>query len=211
MQPTLAKRGKILWESAFDKLGAIPPETKLGELALRDGALRLEERPADHHQAAVTLFPTATGSAIPPLTEFIMQAEFMSEGAHIFQFGFNRVAGLAQRAPDGKHWKVAPHCLTIAFNQPVDPAKNHNWLVDDNSVEPFVNLGTQPLTIEPGIWYRILIEIKGDEVCVQLSNGQAIRGKAKKPSDPKSGAIVRCQSQEGKGVLFQNIRIWAAE
>lgn len=39
-----------------------------------------------------------------------------------------------------------PALLTFAFNQPADPAKKHNWLVDDNSAEPFVNLGAHPLT-----------------------------------------------------------------
>lgn len=208
MTPVLGQPGEMVYAASFDGLDMSVPKTKLGKLEVADGVLRLEERKADHHQAAVSLYDVGNQKAPRPLHDFLMRADFQWDGARDFQIGFNRMGGLAKKAADGTHWEVAPHCLTIAFRQPAEPTKRHEWVVQDNSVEPFVDLGNLPLILESGRWYRILIEVKGEEVSVQLSNGQAIRGKAKNPDDPKAAPILRCQSEEGKGVLFDNIQVW---
>lgn len=211
LQPILGQRGEIIYQSDFTAADAKLPEGKLGKREFVNGALRLEERKADHHQAAVNLYEIGDKSGQKSLTEFIMQVDFMNDGATNFQVGFNRRAGLAKKEEDGKTWAVTPHVLTIAFRQPADSAKPHDWLMDDNSVEPSAHLGTQLFTAEPNQWYRLLIEIKGDEVSVQLSNGQTIRGKAKNPNDPKGSPILRCQSDDGKGVFFKDIKVWATK
>ncbi len=208
LNPVLGQRSELIFSANFDAVDARPPESKLGKYEIINGALRIEERGADRHQAAAPLYQTSKATCIKPLTNFIMQADFRWDGAKDFQFGFNRLGELARKAVDGKHWEVAPHCLTIAFRQPADATKPHEWSVDDNSVEPFLNLGRCELILEPGLWYKILIEVKGDEVSAQLSNGQIIRGKAKNPSDAKVAPILRCQSEHGKGVIFDNITVW---
>ena len=208
LSPVLGQRGDLIHSADFDSPDARPPETKLGKCEIIAGALRLEERQADHHQAAVSLYRVGSTGHTEPLTDFLMQADFQWSGAKNFQFGLNRLPALAKKATDGKHWEVAPHCLTIAFRQPSDPQKPREWVVDDNSVEPFLCLGKLPVTLEPGKWYRILLEVRRNEVCVQLSNGQTIRGQAKNPNDPKSAPILRCQGEEGKGVTLDNVQVW---
>lgn len=206
LKPLLGERGEIVFSANFDAPSATPPKSKLGKTAIVNGALRIEERAEDHHQAAVSLYPPKGGPK--PYTDFILQADFQWNGATDFQIGFNRVPELVKKAADGTPAAVSAHALTVEFRQSTDPKKPHDWLVDDVSNKPWKNIGKHPITLERGRWYRILIEVRGNEVAVQLSNGQTIRGTSTRPNDLKAAPIFRARGAAGHGMLFDNVTLW---
>lgn len=209
MKPLLGERGEVIYHADYDASDAVAPTSKLGKISIAKGALRIEERVEDHHQAAVSLYPPKGGPA--PYTDFILQADFQWDGATDFQIGFNRVPELVKKAADGTPAPVSAHALTVEFRQPADPKKPHDWLVDDVSNKPWKNLGKHPITLERGQWYRILIEVHGSEVAVQLSNGQTIRGTSTRPNDLKAAPIFRARGTGGHGMLFDNVTLWTVK
>lgn len=194
LKPLLGERGDLLFAEDFNAPDAKPlvPAASSQQVVV-DGHLALAQVKDAKHIGVVNLWAKDR----PPVTDFIMQADFQWQGAHTFNAEFKKPGPV-------KHGD--PPEFFVLFRKPADPKRPMSWSVADNA--PRAVIGKELTPIEPDDWSRFLIEIRDGEVSVQLDNGQTIRGKCNLASSPKGSPSLSFAGENGRGVNVDNIRVW---
>lgn len=68
-----------------------------------------------------------------------------------------------------------------------------------------------PLKMEAGKWMRVLIEIRGKKVAVQLSNGQFLQATCADASASKKAPYFYAMEKVGCAVDYDNLKLWEIE
>ena len=195
LKPLLGERGDLIFSEDFNAPDAKPlVRSAASEPAIVDGYLQLRQVKDAKHIGVVNLWERDR----PPVTDFIMQADFQWDGAHTFNAEFKKPGPV-------KHGD--PPEFFVLFRKAADPKRPMSWSVADNA--PQAVLGKESTPIEPGAWSRFLIEIRDGEVSVQLDNGQTIRGKCNLASSPKGSPSLSFAGEGGRGVNVDNVRVWS--
>jgi hypothetical protein len=114
--------------------------------------------------------------------------------------------------PVGKGAMIYPPSFSVVFELP-GPGKRYKeprLVIKDVSKFEKVQAAI-PLKIEPGEWTRVLIEILGDQVAVQLSNGQSLRATCASADAPKKEPYFYAIEQVGRAVEYDNVKLWGIE
>ena len=198
MKPILGQRGDLLFQADFDAPDVKPMQTIASATSkIVDGTLWVSKL-ADAKHIGVTYLYSVGKDAPAPLTDFIMQADCCWDAAgNSFSFEFTK--------PGKVEHGVAPEFF-VSFGLPAD-TRPATWNLVDNAA-PRTILGKQTAPIKAGEWFRVLIEVRNDEVAVQLSNGQSLRGKCKLASTPKRSPSFSYNGDGVKGTRFDNFKIW---
>jgi len=200
MKPLLGERGAVLFQEDFNAPDAKPSSTIASATSkIVDGAMWVSKLPEATHIGVSYLYSLGK-DAPPPLTDFIMQADFRWDNGEGFNFEFTK--------PGKVEHGVAPEFI-VSFGKPKDPKRPVTWSITDNAPRNVVGKESAPL--ENGVWYRVLIEVRNDEVAVQLSNGQTLRGKCNLASTPKRSPSISYNGNGVDGFSFDNFKIWAVK
>lgn len=181
LTPTFAKPGKLVVDESFDgaKLGTGWAGVK-GDWQIKDGVLSGGEKASDNH-AAVLNFQR-------PNTDSIISFRFKLDGPKTFNLSFNHAKGHLFRViagPDGlvlqkDKDKKDPKSKTIRMAKAEGPFKQ-------------------------GEWIAMLVEIKGDKVVAQTSNGLKVSGSHSDFATRKPNYRF---VMKGQHLLIDDLKIW---
>jgi hypothetical protein len=190
LTPQLGTRGKLLLEETFN--GSAVPKgwtVTTGALAVRDGTLRASEKAADQHIGAFRYRL--------PLQDCAVQVDFRFDGGRIFHLGFDPAPGELQKKGHLFSVTVSPNQWTlIEHNDKADPAsktKTH---------------ASAKTAFEPGRWYTLLLESKGDTVVAQITGKEPLRATAKDFRVKKPGLVFRMGGKDTDPISFDNVKVW---
>ena len=194
LKPLLGERGDVIFAEDFNTPDAKPfVPAASSQQVIVDGHLSLTQVKDAKHIGVVNLWAKDR----PPVTDFIMQADFQWDGAHTFNAEFKKPGPV-------KHGD--PPEFFVLFRKASDPKRPMSWSVADNA--PRATIGKESTPIEPDAWSRFQIEIREGEIAVQLDNGQTIRGKCNLASSPMGSPSLSFAGVGGKGVNVDNVRVW---
>jgi hypothetical protein len=197
MKPLLGERGALLFKEDFNAPDAKPLSTIASATAqIIDGALWVSKL-ADAKHIGVSYLYSLGKDAPPPLTDFIMEADFRWDDGEGFSFEFTK--------PGKVEHGVAPEFF-VSFGKSKDPKRPVSWSITDNA--PRTSVGKESAPLRDWEWYRVLIEVRNDEVAVQLSNGQTLRGRCNLASAPKRSPSISYNGTGATGFSFDNFKIW---
>ncbi|MEI6714396.1 MAG: hypothetical protein WCO60_11635 [Verrucomicrobiota bacterium] len=201
LNPVLGEKGAVLFEENFNAPDAKPIQTISSATSMIvDGALWVSKL-ADAKHIGVSYLYSLGKDAPPPLTDFIMQADFRWDNGENFSFEFTK--------PGKVEHGVAPEFF-VGFWKSNNPKRaGGSWSLTDNAPKNLV--GKLEAPFEDGVWYRVMIEVRNDEVAVQLSNGQSLRGKCSLASNPKRSPSISYNGNGETGFSFDNFKIWAVK
>lgn len=197
LKPQLGERGALLFKEDFNApdakaLPTIPSATAL----VVDGALWVSKLAEARHIGVSYLYSVGK-DAPPPLTDFILEADFRWDDGEGFSFEFTK--------PGKVEHGVAPEFF-VSFGKSKDPKRPVSWSITDNA--PRTVVGKESAALRDWEWYRVMIEVRNGEVAVQLSNGQTLRGKCNLASTPKRSPSISFNGTGTTGFSFDNFKIW---
>jgi hypothetical protein len=197
MKPLLGERGALLFKEDFDSPEAKALQTIASATSqVINGALWVSKLAEAKHIGVSYLY--SLGKDAPaPLTDFIMQADFRWDDGEGFNFEFTK--------PGKVEHGVAPEFF-VSFGKSKDPKRPVSWSIADNA--PRTSVGKESAPLRDWEWYRVMIEVRNDEVAVQLSNGQTLRGKCNLASAPKRAPSISYNGTGVTGFSFDNFKIW---
>ena len=183
LKPALAKPGKLVCEESF--AGKELPKrftANKGDWQIKDGALTGKEKKEDEHAAVLTL--------AEPNRNSLIQFSFKLDGASGFNLSLNHAKGHLFRIP------ITSDGLSILR----DKDKK-----DPNSKGE--TLGKAEGKFASGQWHTLLVEIKGDKVCVQADNGVKLEASHKELDVDKTGYRFVTR---GQTLLLDDLKVWQA-
>jgi len=144
--------------------------------------------------------------------EFIRKAGRVKPGQPLPEKGgISYPAGAFPLTPS-KQDMIAPPSFNVNFELPGpgNPTREARLTIQDLSqFEPL--RASLPLKWEPGKWMRVLIEIRGEQVAVQLSNGQSLKATCADASNPKRTPYFYAMERPGCAVDYDNLKLWEIE
>ena len=190
LEPKLGKIGALLLEEKFEAKELPKNWTRnAGKLTVADGLLKASEVAADMHAAA---FRRAL-----PLQDAAVLVKFRFSGAKMFHVGFDPAAG---------ELKKKGHLFSVIITTNSWNITEHNDKSDPKSTNKALAKGTG--TFEPGKWYELLLEMKGDEVVAQISGREALRATSKDFHVKKPGLVFRTGGKDTDEVHLDEVRVW---
>jgi hypothetical protein len=190
LTPQLGTKGKLLLEEQFD--GPAVPKgwvANTGALAIQDDALRASEKAADMHIGAFRYRLAVQDCAV--------QIDFRFDGGRIFNLGFDPAPGELKKKGHLLSVTVSPAQWTIIeHNDKADPAsktKTH---------------ASAKTAFEPGKWYTLLLESKGDTVVAQITGKEPLRATSKDFHVKKPGLVFRMGGKDTDAISFDNVKVW---
>jgi hypothetical protein len=195
ISPVLGQKGALLYSSDF-KAPDAKPTTKVtaARAEIIDGLLHLHKLPELTHPGIARI---SDAKDFTPLTDLILQADFRWEERGRFSFQFKK--------PGRPEHHVPPEYF-VSFTRSGIPGKPVIVQITDNA--PRAIVAQKELTLEPGDWHRVLIEVRNGEVAVQVDGGEPLRGPCNLASAPKSCPDIGFDNQ---GVTFESFNIWAIQ
>lgn len=183
LKPILAKPGKATAEEAFTGTALAKTWTVAkGDWQVHDGTLVGKEKAEDKH-------PAVCGLAVPN-HDSIIRFSFKLDGAKSLSLSYNHAKGHLFRVG------VSPAGVTVATD--VDKS-------DPNSKA--VPIGKAEAKFEPGQWYTMQVEVKGQKVAVQTDNGVKIEGSNPALDVDKTGYRF---VTSGESLIIANVKTWEA-
>lgn len=183
LKPILAKPGSILAEEAFT--GSSLAKTwnvAKGDWQVHDGALVGKEKTEDKHAAVCAL-------AVPN-HDSIIRFSFKLDGAKGLSLSYNHAKGHLFRV------SVSPTVVTVATDKDKNDANSKS--------EP---IGKAETKFEPGQWYTMQVEVKGQKVAIQIDNGVKIEGSNAALDVDKTGYRF---VTTGESLALADVKAWAA-
>jgi hypothetical protein len=98
------------------------------------------------------------------------------------------------------------HLFSVMITQAVWNITEHHHKADRNSRSKA--LASAPETFEPGRWFTLLVENKGDEVVAQVEGKKPLRASSKDFQVKKPGIEFRVLGRENMEINFDNLRVW---
>lgn len=190
LEPTLGKKGKLLFEEKFDSTEVPKGWVKnTGTLAVSEGSLRMEELASEKHAGA---FRKAL-----PVQNVAIQLSFKFDKAKMFHLGFDPATGELNKKG---------HLYSVVVNPKAYSIIEHNDKADPTS-KP-VTHASKPSEFKDGQWYTMLLENKGEDVVLQISDKELLRAKAEDFRVKKPGLVLRVSAADGDGVFLDNVHVW---
>jgi hypothetical protein len=190
LAPQIGTKGKLLLEEKFD--GPAVPKgwvANTGALVIQDGALRTSEKAADKHIGAFRYRL--------PVQDCAVQVDFRFDGGRIFNLGFDPAPGELKKKGHLFSVTVSPAQWTII---------EHNDKADAASKTKAH--ATAKTTFEPGKWYTLLLESKGDSVVAQITGKEPLRATSKDFHVKKPGLVFRMGGKDTDAITFDNVKVW---
>jgi Domain of Unknown Function (DUF1080) len=184
LKPILAKPGKLKVEENFTGPAlATPWSIAKGDWQAKDGVLTGKEKASDNHPGVLILEK--------PNKDSIIQFSFKLDGVKAFDLSFNTPKGHLFRVVIGKEG------INLSKDKDKkDKASKSAMLAEANA------------TIEPGKWFTMLVEVKGDKVSVQTDNGLKLSGSHSELNVEKTGYRFVAR---GEAVSISDLKVWQAE
>ncbi len=176
--------GKLVFEDDFneDQLDSHWLTTK-GLWQVASGTLVGSERVEDKHAAVLTLKQ--------PNRDSELKFSFKLDGTKAFNLSFNHARGHLFRVV------VRDDALVITKDKDKrDPKSKVEQLAKTNA------------DFQPGRWYTMLVEIKGDEVTVQTDNG--VRATAHDPRLDVDKTGYRFVTR-GSSLVLDDVKVWSLD
>jgi hypothetical protein len=193
LEPTLGKKGPLLLEEKFD--GATIPAgwTKnTGKISVADGALHVSQLASDNHIGA---FRKAV-----PVKDCVVQLDFKFSGATMFHLGFDPAPGELKKKGHLFALAITPAGWTLTENVDKADPKSKN-VVHAKAATKF----------EPGQWFTLMLEMKGNDVVARVEGKPPLRATAKDFAVKKPGLVFRAGGKDDQDVLIDNVKVWALE
>jgi hypothetical protein len=190
LAPQLGTKGKVLLEEKFD--GPAVPKgwgVNTGALAIQDGALRTSEKAADKHIGAFRYRL--------PVQDCAVQVDFRFDGGRIFNLGFDPAPG---------ELKKKGHLFSVTVNPAQWTLIEHKDKADPNSKNK--THASAKTKFEPGKWYTLLVESKGDTVVAQITGKEPLRATSKNFHVKKPGLVFRMGGKDTDAITFDNVKVW---
>ena len=161
-------------------------------MTVQDGALRLSEIAADKHLGAYR-----KSLALQSMT---VQLDFMFDGAKAFNLGFDPATGVL---------KKKGHLYSISITNKGWSIIEHNDKANPES-KP-INHAQGAIKLEPGKWYTLLLENKGEEVVATIAGQGTLKAKAADFKVKKPSLVFRASGPDTAGVLIDNVQVCELE
>ena len=190
LEPKLGTKGSLLLEEKFDA-DSLPKgwAIKNGKVRVAEGALRASQ---DKEAGRLCLF-----NCEQPMQDAAIQIDFKFDGARGINISANPSPGELN-----KHG----HLYSVMITQAMWNITEHNDKADRKSQSK--SLASAPERFEPGKWYTLLLETKGDEVVAQVDGKQPLRASSPDFHVKKPGIEFRAIGPTGAEVSFDNLRVW---
>ena len=189
-EPLLGKKGRLLLEETFD--GDTLPKgwsVKAGRVRVADGALRASQK---KDAGSLCLF-----SCEQPMQDAAIQIAFKFEGGRGINVSVN---------PSPGELKKHGHLFSVMITRAMWNITEHNDKSDPNSRSKA--LVSAPEKFEPGQWYTLLLETKGDDVVARVEGKRALCASSKDFRVKKPGIEFRVAGRDTEEVSFDNLRVW---
>jgi len=190
LEPQLGTKGSLLLEEKFDA-DSLPKgwAIKSGKVRVADGALRASQ---DKEAGRLCLF-----NCEQPMQGAAIQIDFKFDGARGINISANPSPGELN-----KHG----HLYSVMITQAMWNITEHNNKADRKSQSK--SLASASERFEPGKWYTLLLETKGNDVVAQVEGKQPLRASSPDFHVKKPGIEFRAIGPTGAEVRFDNLRVW---
>ena len=190
LEPKLGTKASLLLEEKFDA-DSLPKgwAIKNGKVRVAEGALRASQ---DKEAGRLCLF-----NCEQPMQDAAIQIDFKFDGARGINISANPSPGELN-----KHG----HLYSVMITQAMWNITEHNDKSDRKSQSK--SLASAPERFEPGKWYTLLLETKGDEVVAQVDGKRPLRASSPDFHVKKPGIEFRAIGPTGAEVSFDNLRVW---
>lgn len=190
-KPTLGEKGTLLLDEKFDSAELAKGwNVNTGTLKVEDGVLRASEKASDNHAGAFRR-PL-------PVQDCAVQIDFkLAKGSKFLHLGYDPAAG---------ELKKKGHLFSVIVTPTAWSLMEHIDKADPNSKNKV--LATAKTTFEPGKWYTLLLECKGDNVVAQIAGHDPLKGASPDFHVKKPGLVFRVAGPDDQAVSFDNIKVW---
>jgi len=193
LEPTLGRKGKLLLEEKFHTAAVPAGWTKnTGKYAVADGALHLSQLAADNHIGA---FRKAVA-----LQDCAIQLDFKFSGGTMFHLGFDPAPGELKKKGHLFALAITPAGWSLTENGDKADPKSKNVMHAKAATK-----------FEPGQWFTLMLEMKGDQVVVRVEGKEPLKATAKDFHVKKPGLVFRAGGKDGQDVLLDNVKIWTLQ
>jgi hypothetical protein len=191
LKPTLGAAGRLLLEEKFEG-DALPNgwTVKSGGLRVADGVLRAGQK--KDTDGRLGLFSRELS-----MQDAAIEIDFKFEGARGINISCN---------PSPGELKKHGHLFSVMITQRMWNITEHNDKADRTSRSKA--LASAAENFEPGKWYTLLVEIKGDDVVARVEGKKPLRATSKDFRVKKPGIEFRVSGRDGDEVSFDNLRVW---
>ncbi len=190
LEPTLGKKGKLLLEEKFDGPAVPAGWTKnTGKISVAEGTLHASQLASDEHIGA---FRKAV-----PMQDAVVQLDFKFTGATMFHLGFDPAPGQLKKKGHLLALAITPNGWTLTENVDKADPKSKN-VVHAKAATKF----------EPGQWFTLQFEMKGEQVVVRVDGKEPLRASAPDFKVKKPGLVFRAGGKDGQEVLIDNVKVW---
>ena len=197
--PVLMKPGKLIFADSF-KVATIRSQwTPLHQTRWNVTNGRLHGVPAtEEFQKSRTKHNGGTPSSklVVPVNDCILQMSFKLTGKMTgVHFGFN----------DGTFQSGTGHVGRITFHKRdgISLIKDKNTKLGNDEVEV---LKSNPFKIQSDQWYTFVLEVKGEQMVMQLKDGPTLQASHKRFGAPKSW--INLPTRGGGEIYYDDVRIW---
>lgn len=179
----MTTRGKVLFCDDLAQPLAKAWLTPKGAWEIVDGVLKGAEKSEDKH-GAVARYPLAFDDAV-------IQFSFKLDGAKQISLSINKAKGHLCRL------RLTPTGFTVQKDD--QDGKN--------GPDKGVVLQTRPVTISPGEWHTVVLELRGEEMLASLDGTAVAFGAHKSLTTPKANIGL---TVAGESVCFKDLCVWEA-
>jgi hypothetical protein len=189
-----AAEPKSIVDETFDAPLSKKWTKQTGAWKVEEGVLKVSQVKADNHIAAFRLSQ--------PVQDARIQVDFTLKGAKVVHLGFDPAKG---------ELKKKGHLYSVVLTQKkmiVQLSRDKN--IEDSKNE---NLATAEIDLQQGKAYSLIVEMKGDQVDVELKQGgtsQSVKTTARHPSIhvKKPGLVFRVGGADGEELHLDRVRVW---
>jgi hypothetical protein len=202
----LAQKGELLFTDDFERSELGEWKTVIPSFAVQNGVLKGWQTRDDHG---------AVGRVYKPMKDVVVEFKFMLDGSTGFNAVFDDKNHKGSHAGHICRVAFAPKQIRIGddkegvmrndiFEMRKDPAKKRE------ADKRLVGRGSAVnRVVEPKKWHTVRIELLGDTLRVTMDDEPA--GELKSPGIAHETKTSLHFTVNGPGVLFDDVRIWAAK
>lgn len=189
-EPAPGNKGRLLLEETFDA-DTLPKgwSVKSGAVRVADGALHASRK---KDAGRLCLF-----NCVQPMQDAAIQINFKFSGRGGINVSVN---------PSPGELKKHGHLFSVMITQATWNITEHNDKSDPNSRSKA--LVSAPEKFEPGQWYTLLLETRGNDVVARVEDKRALRASSKDFRVKKPGIEFRVAGRDNEEVSFDNLLVW---
>lgn len=179
----LAERGALIFADDFSQPPAKPWNASKGEWKVVDGALQVKELKGDKHGAVAR--------RALPRADFIVQYSFKLDGTKVTSLSINDAKG---------------HCCRALVRSNGLTAQKDSH--DKNKTDKAAVLDRQAVSIAPGQWHTLVVEVLGPELVASVDGKIVAFGSHPSIEIAKTNIGL---TVAGESASFKDLRVWEAK